>query len=492
MTLLRDARFVRDVAELPAMGDTLRDTVVRGLFLRDERALPKEVVRVLANAPAVTVKVENEDEVRKLMRMVNGEEGTQAFGALTPGLPVAPEDMHYYRRALAMQWETRLGLGGRPSAWTAYPDLVPAQGGIQLDFSRLASVEIDGVTSTAQAQCGARWKEVWDRAKARGLLLPLYPVVPLDFAIGDAVYGDARFLSHRGDLDDAVNAARAINAEGIQVTHGFTRVPNFGTAYDLRYLATAFGSDLAAVTALSLRLRPRPPLLKNVAYSFPDPASAGAAVSKILASGRELLWLNLYDERGWSLLHREPAGPVVVEAGLGARESILALRLKALDASAAGHTARIEVDSHLEGPAEAYAKTAASVSKMLFVGELLLTLRHLPAVVEGIRGVAGNRGLRGGFFAAVTAQGQASLFPYFEAAKELSRLHDLSRALWDLQKGFGGEVLLVSRLAHVWSTDRDLRARLAIVETIDGVIDQPGVVEPPATLEKPGVFFAPQ
>jgi len=107
-------------------------------------------------------------------------------------------------------------------------------------------------------------------------------------------------------------------------------------------------------------------------------------------------------------------------------------------------------------------------------------------------GVATPRGVRSGFFAAATAQGQVSLFPFFEAAKELPRVHDLSRALWDLQKGFGGEVLLLSRLAHLWSTDKDFERRLEIVAKADAILDQPNVIEPVAKIEKPDVFFAPQ
>ena len=492
MALLRDMRFLRDVTALPAMGDVLRDQVIRGVFLREERGLPRDVVRVLSNAPHLTVKVDTEAEIRKILRMIGGEEGTQAFGPLAPGMPISAEDTHHFRRALEIQWETRLGVTVRPGVWTTYPHIVPLQGGVQLDLSNLATVEIDGVTFTAQAQCGAPWKAAWERVKSKGMLLPVYPVVPLDYQVGDAVYGDARFLSWRGDLDDAVNAARAMSAEGIQVTHGFTRVPNYGTAYDFRYLATAFGADLAVVTALSLRLRSRPAVIKNVAYSFADAAALGVAVEKVLGSGRELLWLNLYDDRAWSLIHKEPAGPFILEVGFGGREPIAAVRTKALDTAAAGNTARLEVPSHLDSPAAQFSKTAAGVGKMLFVGELLLTSRHLPKVVEAVRATASARGVRSGFFAAATVQGQVSLFPFFEAPKEPARIHDLSRALWDLQKGFGGEILLVSRLAHFWSTDKEFEKRLKILQTADDVLDQPNVVDPAASLEKAKIFFAPQ
>jgi len=493
MALLRDQQFIKDVTALPTLAETLRDAVIKGVFLREERGLPKDVVRVLTRRPHLTARVENELEVRKVVRILSGEEGTQAFGALAPGMPIAPEDLHYYRRALEVQWESRLGVSVKASTWTSVPWIVPLQGGVQLDLSKLDTVEIDGVTFTAQAQAGARWKDAYERARSKGMLLPLYPVVPLDYLIGDALYGDARFLSFRGDLDDAVNAARAVSADGVQVTHGFTRVPNHATAYDFRYLVAAFGADLAIVTALSLRLQPRPAVLKNVAYVFPDAAALGAAVEKIANSGRNLLWLNAYDDRAWGLLHRgSTLGPLVLEAGFGGRESVVALRSKALDGLSPGNTAREEIASHLEAAPEAYAKTAQAVGKMLFVGELLATPRHVPKLIESVRAIATPRGVRSGFFAAATAQGQVSLFPFFEAAKELPRVHDLSRALWDLQKGFGGEVLLLSRLAHLWSTDKDFERRLEIVGKVDGILDQPNVIEPAAKIEKPDVFFAPQ
>src|SRR3990172_2927530 len=494
MALLRDLRFIQDVTTIPALADTLRDAVIQGIFLRDDPRLPKAVVHVLTRAPHVTARATWESEVGKVLRIVSGEEGTQAFGALTPGMPMSPEDMHYYRRALEIQWESRRGVSVRPSVWTVTPDLVPLQGGVQLDLGGMDGVEIDGVTYTAQAQVGARWKAVYERAKAKGMFLGLAPVVPLDYCVGDAVHGDARFVAFRGDLDDHVNAVRAISADCIQVTHGFTRVPNHSTAYDLRYLATAFGADLAVVTSLSLRLQARPPVVKNVAYSFVEAAGLASSLEKILNSGREMLWLRLYDDRAWALVHpkESAAGLFVLEAGFGGREAIAAVRAKAIDGLAAGNAGRAEVPSHLEAPSAAYAKAASGVGKMLVVGELLLTSRHLPKVLEAVQGIAAQRRVRSGFFAAVTRNGQVSLFPFFEAAKEMPRVYDLSRALWDLQKGFGGEVLLLSRLAHFWSTDKDFQKRVGIVQKVDDVLDPPNVVEPVATLEKPSIFFAQQ
>src|SRR3989304_3412653 len=128
MPLLRDLRFIQDVTTIPALADTLRDAVIQGIFLRDDRRLPKAVVHVLTRAPHVTARATSEAEVRKVLRIVSGEEGTQAFGALTPGMPMSPEDMHYYRRALEIQWESDRGGGGGPRGWTGTPALVPPPG----------------------------------------------------------------------------------------------------------------------------------------------------------------------------------------------------------------------------------------------------------------------------------------------------------------------------------------------------------------------------
>jgi len=493
MAFLRDMRFMREVTALPAMADTLRESVVRGVFLREERAIPKDVVRVLTAAPHLTATVDNELEIRKIIRILNGEEGTQAFGPLVPGMPVSPEDMHYFRRMLGVQWESRAGVGGKASLWTTTERLVPLQGGVQIDLSKLRTVEIDGVTYTAQVQSGATWKEAYERARAKGMWLSLYPVVPLDFAFGDTLYGDARLVSFRGDFDDAVNSVRVVNAEGVQVTHGFTRVPNHATAYDLRYLATMLGGDVGVVTAISVRLEARPKVVKNLAYGFADAAAMGVALEKLLSSGRRCLWINAFDDRAWAMLHPgNPAGPFVLEVGLGGRESLVAIREKAVDALMAGNQAKAEVPSHLDAPIEAYRKTAVSVGKKLFPGELLSSPRHVPKLAVAVKEMAGSRGLRGGFFAAATAQHQVSLFPFFEAPKELPRVYDLSRALWDLAKPLGGEVQLVSPLAHFWSGDKDLARRVEILEKADAVLDQPNVLEPPAILTKPKMFFAPE
>src|SRR3990172_2013519 len=110
MALLRDLRFIQDVTTIPALADTLRDAVIQGIFLRDDRRLPKAVVHVLTRAPHVTARATSEAEVRKVLPIVAGEEGTRALGARAREMPMPPEDMLSSRRALEIRWESRRGV----------------------------------------------------------------------------------------------------------------------------------------------------------------------------------------------------------------------------------------------------------------------------------------------------------------------------------------------------------------------------------------------
>src|SRR5438309_2323738 len=90
--------------------------------------------------------------------------------------------------------------------------IVPEQRGVQLDFTGYAGIEFAVDGHRAIGQVGALWKRLYDEASERGHLVPFVPTVPLDFAVGDALYGDAPFASFRGGFAPYVNGLCTISA----------------------------------------------------------------------------------------------------------------------------------------------------------------------------------------------------------------------------------------------------------------------------------------
>src|SRR3989441_3949575 len=225
MGLLRDWHYIEKAVEVPALSEVIRESLIRALFVRDDRVLPKDLIADLNRLPPVTVKVKDDSEVRKLVRVLNGEESTVSLG-------LSAEDYHFFRTQLGVGRTREFGVVVRPRTLLTYDWIVPEQRGVQLDFTGYAGIEF-GDAHRAIVQVGATWKQLYDDGLAQGHLVPFVPTVPLDFAIGDGLYGDAPFASYRGEFGSHVNALRTISPFGHRARLGFEEVANNGTAYDL-------------------------------------------------------------------------------------------------------------------------------------------------------------------------------------------------------------------------------------------------------------------
>src|SRR5437667_4259512 len=226
MGLLRDWHYIEKAVEIPALSEVIRESLIRALFVRDDRVLPKDLIADLNRLPPVTVKVKDDSEVRKLVRVLNGEESTVSLG-------LSAEDYHYFRTQLGVGRTREFGVVVRPRTLLTYDWIVPEQRGVQLDFGGYAGIEFADGAHRAIAQVGATRKQLYDDGAAKGHAVPFVPTVPLDFAIGDALCGDAPFASYRGDFASYVNALRTISPFGHRARLGFEEVANNGTAYDL-------------------------------------------------------------------------------------------------------------------------------------------------------------------------------------------------------------------------------------------------------------------
>ena len=225
MGLLVDRAFVDAATAAPALREMLRDSLIEAMFVRNDRVLPRDIVAVLAREPAVTVKAKSDADVQKLVRVANGQESTVSLG-----LPA--EDYHYVRRQLGVGKDRDIGVYVRPTVLTTHAWIVPPQGGIEVDVGDLSSIAVDEKGHQALAGVGARWKALYDEAARRGRLVPFFPLLPLDYALGDALYGDAVFGSYRAPFRRYLYGVRSFASHGRRARIGFDEVPNNATGYD--------------------------------------------------------------------------------------------------------------------------------------------------------------------------------------------------------------------------------------------------------------------
>jgi len=471
MGLLVDTAFLDAASTAPALQDMLRPALVEALFTRNDRALPPELVAVLGRQPSVTVKAKSDVDVAKLVQVANGQESTVSLG-------LSAEDFHYVRRQLEVGKDRDIGIYLRPFALTTHPWIVPPQGGIEIDVRDLSEIEIDEKGHRAVVGIGCRWKALYDAAVQAGHIVPFFPVVPLDYGIVDAFAGDALFESYRAPFRRYLLGVRSFTSHGRKARLGFEEVPNHGTGYDLLNLLQNSLTEFVVPVAASFLLAPRPRVVKNIAFHYPDPAKLAEALAKLTASARSPLYANVYDASAWQLLRPgATGGPFTLELGLAGAPTVLAAREKGIEALLAGFTAKEEIASPYDVEARSYAKNAEKIGRLLFPGYVLGPAKSFADLVAKLKSVSQAERAKMSLFGSVRAQGSFVLAPGFDTPKERPKIYSVSHRVWDLVNATPGSVYL-SRLAHLWSEDRMYRERLAWMQKLKSEIDSAKVVEP--------------
>src|SRR6267378_1410306 len=324
--LLRDWNYIEKAVEIPALSEMIREALIRALFVRDDRILPGPLVADLSRVPPITVKVKDDGEVRKLVRVLNGQESTVSLG-------LSAEDYHYFRTELGVGRTREFGLVVRPRTLLTYDWIVPEQRGVQLDFAAYDGLEF-GDAHRAIAQVGATWKQLYDDGLAKGHVVPFVPTVPLDFAIGDGLYGDAPFASYRGEFASHVNALRTISPFGHRARLGFEEVANNGTAYDLLHATVPLAAEFFIPIAVALRLEPKPPARKTLTYGFDDAAKLATALDKLARTSAGVAWVHVTDAIAGRILRPSVApDAVTAQVSIGGTATSLSGKEKSVDAA---------------------------------------------------------------------------------------------------------------------------------------------------------------
>src|SRR5712691_676216 len=435
--LLRDWNYIEKAVQIPALSEVIRETLIRALFVRDDRVLPRDLIGDLNRVPPVTVKVKDDGEVRKLVRVLNGQESTVSLG-------LSAEDYHYFRTQLGVGRTREFGTVVRPRTLLTYDWIVPEQRGVQLDFTGYAGIEF-GDAHRAIAQVGATWKQLYDDGLAKGHVVPFVPTVPLDFAIGDGLYGDAPFASYRGEFASHVNALRTISPFGHRARLGFEEVANNGTAYDLLHATVPLAAEFFIPIAVALRLEAKPAARKTVTYAYDDGSKLAVALDK---------------------LSRTSQNPVRVQVSVGGTAGGMAVKEKAIDAAMAGFTSKNgEVPNPFDVPATAYRKTADTVTRSLFVGEVRLPAKSVGDFVAKTRAFGDQSAAKAGIYASLRATGTVSTFPFFAAPRDRSKVYGLSKGVRAIAAKTPGAVF-TSRLAHLWEEGAHFMRRMAFLRSL--------------------------
>ncbi len=472
MGLLRDWNYIEAATEIPALSEMIREALIHALFVRNDRLLPREIIADLTRTPAVTVKIKDDSDVRKLVQVLNGEETT-----LSLGLPA--EDYNYFRTQLGVGKDREIGLTVRPHALLTYDWLVPEQRGVQLDFSAYAGVTFPAKGHQAIAQVGVPWKRLYDEALAKGHLLPAVPTVPIAFSVGDALSGDAPLASYEGELGAYLNALRTISAYGHRTRVGFEECSNNGTGYDVLHGTLPLASEFYIPIEGALRLAPKPAARKTLTYTYDDPAKLSAALDKLTRTSLRFPWVHLADAVAAAALRPGILpDPFTVQVALAGTASGLPAREKALDAALAGFKLKAgDVPNPFDVPGADYDKASKRIERGLFVGEVRMPAASAGDFANRLKTLGQQVASKVGFYGSLRASGALSAFPFFDHPRDRTHIYDLSKGVARVVEKMPGAVF-VSRLAHLWNEDPAYTDRMRLFRAIKLKFDSAHVLEP--------------
>ena len=472
MGLLRDWNYIEAATAIPALSEMIREALIHALFVRNDRVLPREIIADLTRTPAVTVRIKDDTDLRKLVQVLNGSESTLSLG-------LDAEDYNYFRTQLGIGKDREIGLTVRPHTLLTYDWLVPEQRGVQVDFSAYDGIEFPEQGHTTIAQVGVGWKRLYDASLAKGHQLPVVPTVPLDFTIGDAVWGDAPLASYDAEFSPYVNALRTISAFGHRTRVGFEEASNNGTGYDILHGTLPLASEFYVPIEVALRLTPRAAAHKTLTYTYDDPAKLTVALDKLARTNERVSWIHITDAYAASVLRPEIApDPYTVQVGLAGTDTGLPLQERTLDAALAGYKVKVaDALNPFDVPAGDYENTARRVGRGLFVGEIRLPAASAGDLATRLKALGQQVAAKTGFYASLRGSGTMSAFPFFDHPKDRTHIYDLSKGVDRVVEKIPSAVF-VSRLAHLWNEDPAFLERMRILREIKLRFDSPHVLQP--------------
>lgn len=206
------------------------------------------------------------------------------------------------------------------------------QGGIVLNFAPMGRIlEIDDESLMAVVEPGVVTAELQAAVEARGLFYPPDPASLKQSTIGGNVStgaGGPRCLKY-GTTREYVRGIRAVLPGG-QVLRDGGKYLKSATGYNLSQLFIGSEGTLGAVTQVTLRLIPKPPVTGTALALFPHLDDAAACVTRVLRAGILPSVIEFIDRLGIQCIEQT--------AQLGLPQDIEALLLIECD----GHPAAVE------------------------------------------------------------------------------------------------------------------------------------------------------
>jgi glycolate oxidase subunit GlcD len=369
---------------------------------------------------------------------------------------------------------------------------VATSGGIVLGLERMNRVRsFDPLLWRMEVEAGLTTRDVQRLARENGLLFPPDPGAAEESQIGGNVATNAGgpHAFKYGTTGAWVTGVEAVVAPGRVITSGGPLRKDV-SGYDLHHLLAGSEGTLGVITAVWLRLIPRPEAALPVVAFYPSAAAGGEAVQRVLASGVVPAAIDYLDAAtiavaGGAMPVERPEGfALLVEVDGTAREAE-AQRDEVVDA--------LEGDVHRVDPEALWRwRDGVSIAVIAQRGgklseDIAVPVEHLAAAVDGVVAIGDRAGLPACSWGHA---GDGNLHATFmiDAAdeSEIARAEQAAAEVFAMATGLGGSVsgehgVGVLKREHVrWSADE-----LALLRSVKRAFDpdermNPGKKIPPA------------
>jgi glycolate oxidase len=322
---------------------------------------------------------------------------------LYPDFVVLPQTTEEVAAIVKLSDESGLPIVPRGGGTGWYGGAVPNRGGVLIDMRKMNKIRsFDAQARTVTVEAGASWQDVVEYVEARGLTLPTLPTNAMASTVGGAINSDVvGFGSFRnGALRQVVRDLEVVLPDN-RLLHTALPGDAGGQFADLTPLFFGAEGTLGVLTAATLRLDPKPDLMKPLAYAFPTLHAAATFLQAVVDSGVQPYHLSLLDKEHFVFeraLHADAPKPAdMVLVCLAGPKDDVSDQEKSLDAlapkSQGTKSPQAEPDALWKGRFRMY--SARRMSRGLVVANNVVPLAKLPEACEIARDLIRKMKLNG-------------------------------------------------------------------------------------------------